>query len=94
MTPADLHADLETVLDAESRRDGDLLRAVCRKSTLAPICDQCAVAEGAITAKAHVTYMRADYCAVCGHGRVCTAIRDWVWTRLVYRRRLFPLETK
>ncbi len=87
MTPRQLHADAEAVGDA------DLLRDIARKSFSAPICDQCALANGAIEPTREIIGLSKTACCVCSQVRMCSGLRDWRWSPGVWGPRL-ALETK
>jgi hypothetical protein len=53
------------------------------------ICDQCAIAAGAIEPVNAVIAIASRKCCVCESERMCTSIRDWKWT-LVPHREQFP----
>lgn len=91
MTPRQLHADLESVTD------GDLLNEIAHKSLSSPICDQCALGNGAIEPAHKVIGLSTQDCAVCGKERVCSTLRDWRWSSgmwAVMSRPRLVLETK
>jgi len=93
MTPRQLHADAESVHDA------DLLNEIANKSMSSPICDHCALEHGAIEPARTIIALSKQPCSVCGKLRMCTGLRDWRWERSAWasinrRSRMSPLETK
>lgn len=91
MTPAQLHADIESVDDAEQLsslgRDNERLVAAAHHTMFSPICDQCALRLGAIAPSDHVATLRPDVCTICEQDRVCASLDDWTWTRMRFVRR-------
>jgi hypothetical protein len=91
MTPRRLHDDLETVTDAA------LLHEAAHKSFSSPICDQCALANGAIEPTREIIGLSMKACCICGNDRMCSSLRDWRWSRDAWATMSRPwlvLETK
>jgi len=69
------------------------LAEALEKSSDLPICWQCAKAEGARDYARSMLAVSMRVCALCEEEGPCTAIRDWVWPKALYRGRE-KLETK
>ncbi len=63
------------------------------KSTDLPICWACAKGEGSTGYARSLIASSVGTCCVCEQTKPCSAIRDWIWPKALYRGRE-RLETK